>query len=72
MTLEVKYEMSGFKKGDMVISNQAAKGHQTAYEIESFFCWDDRVEVHLKDNKYRWPISCLEHYNFKNNGRVGY
>ena len=54
--LQVKFEMNGFKQGDLVVSSQAAKGHQTPYKIDSFFCWGGVTEVHLTNNKNHWPL----------------
>ncbi len=65
MLFQIKYETNGFKKGDMVVSNQAAKGHQSPYKIESFFCWDNKIEVHLENNNFIWSIDVLEHYDPK-------
>ena len=62
MAVEIKYEVGNFKKGNIVVSNKAAKGHQTPFEIEYFLVWDDEIEVRLKNNQYKWTFDCLELY----------
>jgi NifB/MoaA-like Fe-S oxidoreductase len=58
--LQVKFEMNGFKQGDMVVSNQAT--NKTPYKIDLFYCKEGVTEVHLVNSKQHWPIEALEHY----------
>ena len=63
MELKVRFKLEDYAAGDMVVSTIADSGSQTPYEIDCFFCWPDKTEVHLKHNKHHWNLKHIEKYD---------